>query len=162
MARRHHLLGMATLLATSEAQAFHYFEHKWLGEVACAAARAQSDRSIPCTIRAPSGRELTFGDMVALAADHFGSARELQEAILMWSRGESEDDSKLARVLLARDYQATGVRGWLEENGRKMGSTMMACRHTTTLTIRRGTPSRSRRVRPAFARSRRWRSCSDA
>jgi hypothetical protein len=131
------LLSVALVLTWGRpARAFHYFEHKWLGDVACGRIKARVGGKFECFVRQErpetgpelksatkptaepkvdglslSQSELTFGDLVALAGDHYDTPEALLDELRAW-RDHPDKDQKLYSILKARQHQASGVRGW--------------------------------------------------
>jgi hypothetical protein len=101
---------------------FHYFEHRWLGSAAC--TQLQTGRPTACWVERPEAQRpanvfaaasvewniIDFGDLVAMAGDHFESPDEMLHALQAWSTGGG--DATIGRIIAAREHQAMGVRGW--------------------------------------------------
>lgn len=128
------------LLTSRRAQAYDYFEHRFLGDVACALVQSMPGGTPPgCMLTPPSvpaAWQVSFGDLVAMAGDHFETPKELQQSLREYLRLASScstgicdgmQRTKMGLVVAAREVQASGVRTWLRSDGHLLASDLSAC-----------------------------------
>ena len=124
----------ALMLWSGRACAFEYFEHKYIGDVACEALKASGKLppTLGCALWSPDvdieteilhlqPRGLTFGDIVALAGDHYSVTDgrcELCDFVEEAARNATPiPPRKLAAILAARDAQQVEVERWERQIG---------------------------------------------
>lgn len=131
------LLAAAAGLGPRPALGFDYFEHRFLGDLACASARRPDfPRCRLGPERLARSQAITFGDLVAMAGDHFATPEDMAREVARYL-GAVEECSRatgfcrtlprmpVADTLQAREVQARGVMGWLGTAGR--GDRVGAC-----------------------------------
>jgi hypothetical protein len=136
------LLPTLGLLHAGPAAAFDYFEHRWIGDVACGIANG--DEACVLWRDAEGGvGDITFGDLTALVADHYGTAEELVEALGAMSKRPAGGGSvcadpknpaqaKMCTVLRYRELELAYVRGWLSDGGaHSLNNDIEACAEAT-------------------------------
>jgi len=126
---------VAAATAPAAASAWEYFEHRYLGDAACTgkdegkAKTVGEEAGVACVqveVAGEPGWSVTFGDLVAMAGDHYETPGDLKDALKEYrdrlaarkacqgqERCPSLDDTDIGRILRAREFQLAGVRAWL-------------------------------------------------
>ena len=119
------------------ARAFDYFEHRWIGDVACGLLAGDA---ASCVLweDAPGGiGTITFGDLTALVGDHYWTPRELADALVEITHDRRDrpacgDPStpavrKLCTTLAYRELELAYVRTWYADGARSLNADIEAC-----------------------------------
>lgn len=125
------------LLTVSPARAFDYFEHRWIGDVACGLSAAEATTCLLWQ-DAPGGvGSITFGDLTALVGDHYWTPEELERALVELGRRPrdtpachspgNESLRKLCTTLGYRELELAFVRSWLGDNAHRWSGDIEAC-----------------------------------
>jgi len=130
-------LTVAVALGASQARAFDYFEHRWIGDVACGLSADEAAACVLWQDAAGGLGSITFGDLTALVGDHYWTPEELANALTALSRKggdvpachapEGESLRKLCTTLGYRELELAFVRAWLGDGARRLNGDVEAC-----------------------------------
>lgn len=110
-------------LTASPARGWEYFEHRYLGDLACAQAGGATGAGCLIAAAHDPAQQVSFGDLTALAGDHAGDPEKLFELVHDYQKAaaacpsgercEALESLPLGRILRAREFQLAGVATWL-------------------------------------------------